>query len=218
MKNAFVIMCLLIISLGGFKNTNFAQKKICTCKEVGGRTCSGTVTCTNGCSAICGRKDICYLSCSTRLIGPDLNLEFTQKTAGEMAATLASESHLRLNFIPNPKTVNERYDYRLEKSDIWKMLEFLDDRGTVTVNGVDFANLRQLKKLWKSGGRMARVTFNDIPVAEAVEKLELMTGQDLRIVSGDPATLISVKVKRISLAGILKTIRKKSGVRVAMLG
>jgi hypothetical protein len=216
MKNAFVITCLLIISVAASENTSFAQKKSCTCKEVAGRTCSAEVICTNGCSAICGRKNTCYVSCSNRLMGPDLNLDFVQKTAEEMAATLASQSRLRLSFKVNPRNANERYDYKLASSDIYKLLEFLDERGTLAVNGADFSEYRKLKKLVKAGGRIARVMFNSIPVQEAVEKLELMTGEDLRIVSGDPARRITVSVKSRSLADILKVIRKKSRVHIAV--
>jgi hypothetical protein len=84
------------------------------------------------------------------------------------------------------------------------------------VNGVEFERLRQLKKKIKEGGRLVRVRFNNTSVQEAVLHLEIMTGEYLRIVSGDSTKRISVDVRRASLPYILKTIRRKSGVRVAI--
>jgi hypothetical protein len=218
MKNPLVTACLLIISLFGFEDTGFAQKKICSCLKVGGRTCSGTLKCAKGCSAICGRKDTCYLACSVkyRLVGRNLDLEFSQKTSREMAATLAAETGVPINFEPYSRGANELYDYKLVDSGIWKLLEFLDKRGTLVVNGIDFERLRQLKKTMKDGGRLARVRFNNTSVEEAVLQLEIMTGEYLRIVSGDSTKRIRVNVRRASLPYILETIRRKSGVRVTI--
>ena len=216
MKNTLVTACLLIISLFGFENTGFAQKKDCSCIKVGGRTCSGTVKCTKGCSAICGRKNTCYLACSVELIGRNLDLEFSQKTSRELAAALAAETQVPIKFEPYSRGINELYDYKLVNSGIWKLLEFLDKRGTLVVNGIDFERLRQLKKTLKEGGRLARVRFNNTSVEQAVLQLEIMTGEYLRIVSGDSTKRISVDVRQASLSYILETIRRKSGVRVAI--
>ena len=216
MKNPVVTTCLLIICLFGFENTGFAQKKVCSCIEVGGRTCSGTIKCTKGCSAICGRKNTCYLACSQELVGRNLDLEFFQKTSKEIAATLAAETQVPISFEPYSRRANELYDYKLVNSGIWKLLEFLDERGTLVVNGLEFERLRQLKKIMKDGGRIARVRFNNTSVQEAVLQLEIMSGEYLRIVSGDSTKRISVDIRRASLPYVLETIRKKSGVRVAI--
>ena len=218
MKNALVTTCLFIIALFGFKNTSFAQKaqKVCSCIEVGGRTCSGTIKCSKGCSAICGRKNICYLACSQELVGRNLDLEFFQQTSKEIAATLATQTQVPINFKPYSRRANELYDYKLINSGIWKLLEFLDERGTLSVNGLPFEELRKLKKKLKEGGRIARVRFNNTSVQEAVLHLEIMTGEYLRIVSGDSAKRISINIRLGSLPYILETIRRKSGVRVAI--
>ena len=185
MKKALLFTCLLIISLVAFENSSFAQKKICACKGVEGSTCTAEVKCTNGCSAICGRKDTCYVSCSARVYPQNLSLDFVKQTAAEMAATLAKQTRMRLRFTPNERTKNDKYDYKLINSDVWKLLEFLDEHGTLVVNGIDFDNLRDQKKQLRAGEKLASVTFNDVPVEEAVQKLELMTGENLRIVSGN---------------------------------
>ena len=219
MKNTVVTTCLFIIALFGFENTCFAQKtqkKVCSCKEVGGRTCSGTIKCNKGCSAICGRKNTCYLACSKELIGRNLDLEVFQQTSKEIAEKLAAETQVPIDFKPYSRGAKELYDYNLKNSGIWKLLEFLDERGTLSVNGLPFEELRKLKKTLKEGGRIARVRFNNTSVQEAVLQLEIMTGEYLRIVSGDSTKRISVNIRRASLAYILETIRKKSGVHVAM--
>jgi hypothetical protein len=66
----------------------------------------------------------------------------------------------------------------------------------------------------KAGEKLASVTFNDIPVEEAVQRLELMTGENLRIVSGKGDSLISLSLTNVSLAEVLEEIRKKSDVTV----
>jgi len=216
MKNTLLITCLLIILLTAFENTSFAQKKTCTCKEVGGRTCTAEVTCTNGCSAICGKKDTCSVSCSLQVYPQNLNIDFVKQTTTEIATTLAKGTRLRLNFTPNPGTEKEVYDYQLKNSDVWRLLEFLDARGTLIVNGIDFDNLRDLKKQLRKGEKLASVTFNNIPVEEAVARLEIMTGEDLQIVSGDSTKRVTVSVTDVSLAEVLKAIRKKTRVHVAV--
>ena len=216
MKKNLLPTCLLILSLTAFANTSFAQKKTCACEKVGGRTCTAVVECTNGCSAICGKKDTCSVSCSVQVYRQNLNLDFVKQTAQEIAATLAKETRLRLNFTPNTGTKTEVYDYKLKNSDVWRLLEFLDAHGTLIVNGIDFDNLRDLKKQLRAGEKLASVTFSDIPVEEAVVRLELMTGEDLRIISGNGRTRVSVSVTDVSLAEVLKEIRKKTRVRVAI--
>jgi len=213
-KVNFLTVCLVVISLFGSANSNLAQTKVCSCVKVGGRTCSGTINCSKGCSAICGRKNTCFLACSVELVGRNLDLEFVQKTSKEIAAKIAAETHVPIEFEPYSRGANERYDYTLVDSGIWKLLEFLDARGTLVVNGIKFEDLRRLKKMRKDGGRIARVTFNNTSVEEAVLHLEIMTGEYLKIVSGDSTKRISVDVKRASLHHILRTIREKSDVRV----
>ena len=213
MKNALVITCLIIISLSAF-GTSYAQKKTCACKGLEGSTCTGSVTCTNGCSAICGRKDTCYLSCSARVYRQNLTLNFTRQTATDIATTLAKESKLRIRFKANSDT--ELYDYKLVNSDVWKLLEFLDARGTLFVNGIDFDNLRVIKNQLRAGEKLAGVTFDNTPVEEAVANLELMTGEDLRIVSGKRTKRVSLSVENVSLADVLKKIRNETGVRIVV--
>src|SRR5262249_13822399 len=99
---------------------------------------------------------------------------------------------------------------------IWKLLEFLDERGTLVVNGLPFEELRKNKKQLKEGGRLARVRFNNTTVQEAVLHLEVMTGEYLRIVSGDSTQRISINIRRRSLPYVLEKIRKKVGVLVAI--
>lgn len=219
MKNALVLTCALIASLAAFENTNFAQTpdKICTCEKVGNRTCTGEVKCTKGCSAICGKKDTCYLSCSKDIIGKKITVDFVQKTAAEMAQTLATGARLRISFTSDLGRENERYDYKLIDSGVWKLLEFLDVRGTVVVNGLSFERLLELKKEIKDGGKIAGVTFNNISVEEAVLQLQIMTGEGLEIVSGDRKRRVSISAEDVSLTEILEAIKEKSGVQVAIV-
>lgn len=215
MKNALVITWLIIISFCVFE-TSYAQKKTCACKGLEGSTCTGTVSCTHGCSAICGRKDTCYLSCSARVYRQNLNLNFTRQTSTDIATTLAKESKLRIRFKANSDTEKELYDYKLVNSDVWKLLEFLDARGTLVVNGIDFENLRVIKNQLRAGEKLAGVTFDNTLIEEAVANLELMTGEDLRIVSGKRTKRVSISIENVSLTDVLKEIRKETGVRIVI--
>jgi hypothetical protein len=217
MRNVLTAMFFVILSVALFDKAVLGQKVTCSCEKVPGSTCSGSVTCSTGCSAICGTGDECYVSCRTELLGPNLTLDFVQKDGKTIAEELSRRTRMQITFTPNPRNVGERYDYHLHDSDIWKLLVFLDKVGTVTVNRKPFDKLRQLQKQIRSGQALA-VRFSTTPAQEVAERLSFMSGKKISVVSGDPATLITITSRKTSLSNILQDIKLETGVQMEATG
>jgi hypothetical protein len=206
-------MFLVIVTAVVLPKAVLAQKITCSCENVARSTCQGSVSCSSGCSAICGSGDKCYVSCRTQLVGPNLTLDFAQKDGKSIVEELSRETHMQINFEPYPRNRGERYDYHLKNSDIWKLLVFLDKVGTVTVNGRPFEKLRELQKQIRMGQAVA-VRFRTMPAQEVAERLSLLSDMKVSIVSGDPTMPITVATRKTSLSNILKDIQRDTGIQM----
>src|SRR5688572_13582192 len=170
MRTVLTIVFLVIVSAVVLPKAVLAQKITCSCGNVPRSTCQGSVSCSTGCSAICGTGDKCYVSCRTQLLGPNLTLDFSQKDGKWIVEELSRKTHMRITFEPYPRNRGQRYDYQLRDSDIWKLLVFLDKVGTVTVNGRSFEKLRELQKQIRLGQAVA-FSFRTMPAQEVAERL-----------------------------------------------
>src|ERR1043166_7998767 len=210
-----VTFCVLLATILSDKTVLGQNQKVtCSCENVPRSTCTATVTCSTGCSAICGAGDRCAVSCRTGLLAPDLTLDFVQKDGKSIAEELSRATPMQITFEPYSRNVGQLYDYHLKGSDIWKLLVFLDKVGNVTVNGLPFQKLRELQKQIKDGEPVV-VRLTTMPAQEVAEKLSFISGMDIKVISGDPATPISVATRRTAFSKILKDIKQKTGVQMA---
>lgn len=213
MRTVLTVMFLVIVSAAILPKAVLAQKITCSCENVPRSTCQASVSCSSGCSAICGSGDKCYVSCRTQLLGPNLTLDFAQKDGKSIVEELSRETHMRITFEPYPRNRGERYDYHLKDSDIWKLLVFLDKVGNVTVNGMPFEKLRELQKQIRLGQAVA-FRFRTMPAQEVAESLAFVSNTKISIVSGDPTTPISVVTRKTSFSNILKDIKRDTGIQM----
>lgn len=215
MRIVLTIVFFALSLLGAFDLT-LGQRQTCSCKGVQGSTCIASVTCSGGCSAICGSGNNCFVSCSKDLAGPNLTLDFSQKDAKTIAVELSEKTKMRISFKPDRVNAGKLYDYHMKKSDIWRLLEFLNNLGSLKVNGISFDRYRQLQRQIKSGQRLS-VKFNAMPAEVVAERLSFMSGSPIKVTSGDPTKPISVTTTEMTLSQILRTIKTETGVKMEVM-
>lgn len=205
---------LLIIATMMFlgASTGFAQTT-CSCEKSPNSTCHGRVTCPDGCSALCGSGDTCYLSCRKGILTARVTAKFVKKEGQDIAAVLASLTRQRIQFTPHPRNEGKRYDLDIKNDDLWNVCDFLNKRGTVKINGTDFSKLKELRKEMREGKRIS-VNFVDIPARDAIAKLAFMSGVPFRLKSGDPEKLVSISLQEVTLNEIVDRISMIAGVKI----
>jgi len=127
-------------------------------------------------------------------------------------AELSAKTRIRIEFDPYSYTKGDLYDYHLVKSDIWRLLVFLDQVGTVKVNGTSFDKLRKLQREIKDGQPIA-IQLSTMPAQEIAEWLSFMSGMRVSVISGDPTKPISVETRnRMRFSDVLEQIKRKTGI------
>jgi len=149
-----------------------------------------------------------------------LTLKFQKKTGEQMASVLSKETGMTIRFeiypdpmTGKPPTRKPLYDFRLNNSDIWPALVFLDERGTVKINGVEFRTFQNIQIEMKSGRKFS-VQFKGEPAREVVSTLSGLSRFNLIIKSGDPASPVFVELKQRSLHEVLQEISKTAKVEI----
>lgn len=160
MKLALTLTVLGFL-FSAFTTSGSAQTS-CSCEKIRNSTCRGTITCPNGCTGLCGPDDTCYLSCGSDLLYERITVKFVNKKGEEIAATLSGQTHKKIEFRPYRRNASTRYNLEIKKDDIWNALNFLDRRGNVKINGVNFSALRKLRSEMNMGKKVS-MTFIGIP-------------------------------------------------------
>jgi len=220
MRISLTAACLVLLFLSILTQSAYTQVR-CSCENAGDTVCpKGEITCPDGCTAICAANNACYLSCRTNMFEQRLTLKFQKKTGEQMASVLSNETGMTIQFdlYPDPKTGKPRtrkplYDFKLTNSDIWPALVFLDKRGTVKINGVEFRTFQNIQSDMKSGRKFS-VRFKGDPARKVVSALSFLSQMNLVIKSGDPASPVFVELNQMSLNDILKEISKTAKVEI----
>jgi hypothetical protein len=202
-----IISRMLVIVLLVFLSSLAAlgQQVSCSCDSAPGRTCHGVVKCPDGCTSLCGPGDACYLSCRSNTVEPRITTKFVKQTGQEIAGQLSSQTHQRIEFIPDRRNQTALYDLELNNDDLFNALKYLYKRGKVRFNGLDFLELQKLRKQLKDGKKIS-VKFVGIPAKDAVSRLAFVSGKRLRIQQGDPEQNISVMMQDATLNQIIARI------------
>lgn len=189
------------------------QKTTCSCEKAPNNTCHGTVTCPDGCTALCGSGDTCYLSCRKDLLNTRITVKFVRKEGQEIASVLSERTHTRIEFVPYPRNVNARYDLELKDDDIWNACNFLNKRGNIKIRGVDFERLIKLRGEMRKGSKIS-VNFSGIPVRDVLAKLSFMSGVPFHVTSGDAEKLVSVSLHHVTLEKIVARVSAMASVKI----
>ena len=144
-----------------------------------------------------------------------LNQKFVRKSGQQMAAELSKETGEDIQFVPYRGNANKLYNFELKDSDIWPALTFLDKRGVVKINQIEFRTFRKIQIEMKSGRKFS-ARFSGLSAREVVSQLAFMSQTTLAIKSGDPTSLVFVEVKDMSLSDILKEIAATAKVEIAV--
>jgi hypothetical protein len=190
------------------------QKTTCSCEKAPNSTCHGFVTCLDGCTALCGSGDTCYLSCRKDLLNTRITVKFVKKEGQEIASVLSELTHARIEFVPYPRNLHARYDLEIKADDIWNACNFLNERGDVKVRGVDFERLIRLRGEMRKGSKIS-VNFTGIPVRDAVARLSFMSGLPFHVKSGDAEKLVSISLQELTLDKVVTHISAMAGVKIA---
>lgn len=201
----------LFMALTTFVAVVPGQKPTCSC-ESPDQTCHGSVTCPSGCTAVCGPRDACYLSCRNDLLYSRITLTFVNKSGQDMASVLSERTHTTIEFEPYKRNVTARYNLEIRDDDVWNALNFLYTRGNVRVNGLDFGKLRKLRREMKSGN--ISVNFKGISVNGAIANLSFLSGLPFRVKSGDADKTLSLSLQRATLREIVSRISAETGVKI----
>lgn len=150
-----------------------AQQITCSCEKSSQRTCGDTVRCDKGCSAVCGYKDTCLLSCASDYVGLRITVKLVRKRAGEIASVLTRQTQKHIEFTPYPRNSRTLYDLEIKDDDIWNVLKFLDKFGNVKFNGVDFPTLRKLQRESRTGKNVSLGVMY-LPTGVVIEMLQAL--------------------------------------------
>lgn len=217
MRIALTTACLALLFLS--LNTQSAYSQVsCACENAKkDEVCTkAEISCPDGCTVICSPNHACYASCRTDMLDDRrLNKKFARKSGQHIVAELSKETGDDIQFAPYPENANKLYNFELKDSDIWPALTFLDKRGVVKINQIEFRTFRKIQIEMKSGRKFS-IGFNGIPAREVVSHLALISQTKLAIKSGDPASPVFVEVKDTSLRDLLKQIAASAKVEIAV--
>ena len=129
----------------------------------------------------------------------------------EIASALSQRTGKQIDFVPRRR--NDRFTIDIEDDDIWNAMEYLYERGVVTVNGVDWGKYRQIRRAALEGGKMS-VDFNNISVRDALAHLSFLTGLPFQVESGDAEKVISISLREVTLSEIVSRISEQTGVKI----
>lgn len=123
-----------------------AQKITCSCEYVKGKDkCTPKTTCSDGCTAVCGPRGACGSYCRRKVYDERITVSFVKKTGEQIASELSALTRQRIEFEPYRGNKGVRYDVDMKNDDIFNVLNFLNKRGTVRLNGTDFSRIRELQ-------------------------------------------------------------------------
>ena len=209
------LLCVLTLALG-LKRAS-AQNTSCSCVDTPENTCQGTVNCPDGCTAVCGTKDTCYLSCRTDFLATRVTIRFVKKSGKYIVEKLSTKLHKDIKFQPYEGEEKALYNLELKKSDAWPILSFLNKHGVVTVNNKDFRTFIKIEEEMKQGRRLW-VRFDRIPASDVVKRLSFLSRFDLQIKSGKRSTRVSLHLDDKTLTEIIDEISKTAKVEIVNKG
>jgi hypothetical protein len=213
MKVPLTIAALLLLIIPPIPTTP-SQKQSCSCKAPDG-SCETNVTCSqHGCTAICGSKDGCYSACGKDTILTRFTLKIVNKDGRQIASALSKQTGKQIKF--TPREPNGRFTIDIKGDDLWNAMDYLYERGVVTVNGVNWERYRQIRGAALEG-RTLSIIFNNMSVRDALAHLSFLTGNSYRVASGEAEKILSFPPEEISLSELLSRISEQTGVKIEQM-
>jgi hypothetical protein len=102
----------------------------------------------------------------------------------------------------------------MKDEDLFNALKYLDRRGKVKFDGIDFLEIQSLRRQIKDGKKISSITFTGVSARDAVSRLAFISGKRLRIQKGDSQQNVSVSMKDATLNEILARISETGHVTI----
>jgi hypothetical protein len=211
MNSTFIAVALLLL-LTTFPPVALGQKE-CSCNAPD-NSCSAAVLCRDGGAAICSSKNACHASCAGS--NPDkifrrISLKIEKKTGDQVAAELSRQSDRHIIFAPKRRT--DLFTFELINQPLWTILDFLNGRGQVFLDGTPFKRYKELRRALSRGEKVS-LRFTDSTAGNAVSRLAFLSGLPLRVESGDAGRPLSMSLEKVTLDEIIARISAETGVRI----
>lgn len=174
--------------------------------------CSDACSCVAdaGSSAICIGGESAGEGVAAALARP-VTLELRGGNSRRLSDELSRVTGKRIAFLPSgPDAIN----LDVKDAPLWDVLEVLSQGGRVRIEGEDFSKLRAARQAL-AGGDKILVCIKGAPVARVVRELSGLSGQALRVTSGDEKAVVTLSAKGITLEGILSRVSEQTGARIA---
>jgi hypothetical protein len=175
-----------------------------------------TVGAPSSCS--CASRDLCINGDSARngiaaALKLPVTLELRSGTNKQFSDELSRVTGKRIAVLPSKP--NEPFNVDIKNASLWDVLESFSMRGLVTIDGEDFSKLQAVRKALAGGGKVS-VCIKGASLGRVVEELSGLTGQPLRVTSGDEKALVTLSAKEITLEGILSRLSAQTGAQISM--
>ncbi|HJQ31043.1 MAG TPA: hypothetical protein VJ866_02630 [Pyrinomonadaceae bacterium] len=138
-------------------------------------------------------------------------MKLVKKDSNEIAAALSKQTGKQIEFVPWEQ--NGRFTIDIKGDDLWSAMDYLHERGVLTVNGVNWEKFQQIRGAALKGGKLS-VNFNNMSVSDALAHLSFITGNAYRVVSGDGEKILILPSQEVTLSELLSRISGQTGVQI----
>lgn len=214
-----------------------AAAETCSCAAEDG-SCTMRITCPGGCFVFCP-SDGCTGQCME--FGTDQPNEDPQTTATpegssvkaemsaskrvtieavkadgrQVAAELTRVTDRKIEF--TPRRASERFNFDFRNVELWNVLSYLSDFGTVKLDGTDFEQLKKIRR-GLAGNQKMSVCIREASVRELASTLSFLSGVPLSVNSGGDNPRITASLKGVTLSEIIASISDRAGVEIVKAG
>src|SRR5690242_6275356 len=118
----------IIMTLATTATVVSRQKLSCACEYQSSKDskdhCHPTVSCDDGCTAICGPGGNCSSACRRGPYEQHLTITFEKKTGQQIASELSTLTHQKIQFDPSRKYRALKYDVAMRNDNMFNVLNF----------------------------------------------------------------------------------------------
>jgi hypothetical protein len=112
-----------------------------------------------------------------------------------------------------PSKPDEPVNVDIKRASLWDVLDMFSARGPVQIEGQDFSKLQSIRKAL-AGDEKISVCIKDAPLGRVVGDLSVLSGQRLRVTSGDEIASVTLSAKAITLSGIISELSSQTGAQI----
>jgi hypothetical protein len=212
---AITLLSLIFITPNPSPGPSPAPFESCSCAADDG-SCNVSGTCPRGCLAYCPSGH-CRVTCvggaSEEIddYSVTVSLRLSGADSHRVAAELTRLSGAQVTF--NPRQPDDTFDLDIQDQPLWNVLDTLSARGSIQIGHEDFGHLKNVRRAFLSGERMA-VCFHNVTAKRLATDLSSLTGRDVYVASGDPKALVDFKGKALTFEEIVAAASDAAGVQL----